>query len=370
MTTEQHLETVDMMINMGPQHPSTHGVFRMLLTVDGELIVDLEPHIGYLHRGSEKLCEAEDYRQIIDLFDRLDYLSSFNNELPYVMAVEKLMGLEVPERAQYIRIIMCELNRIASHLMFYGAFGGDCGALTPFLYGFKEREHIQSIFESVSGARMMHGFFRVGGVFQDLPDDFNNRLDDLFPVLEKGIIECQNLLSENEVFLERTLGVGIIDSETAIDYGMSGPNLRATGVALDLRKTEPYSVYPEFDFDVPTGQNGDCYDRYLVRMAEMWESIKITKQALAKIPEGPVMAKTPRTLRAPANDVYVRTENPRGEMGVYLVGSGRDKPHRIKMRTPSFSNLMALRHMVKGAYVADAVVILGSIDIVLGDVDR
>ena len=370
MTIDQPLDTVDMMLNMGPQHPSTHGVFRMVLTVDGENIVDVVPHIGYLHRGSEKLCEAEDYRQIIDLFDRLDYVSSFNNELPYVMAVEKLMGLEVPERAQYIRLIMCELNRIASHLLFYGAFGADCGAITPFLYGFREREQMQALFESVSGARMMHGYFRVGGVFRDLPDDFNQRLDALLPVLEKGITECEDLLSKNELFLERTIGVGVIDAETAIDFGVTGPNLRASGLAYDLRKDDPYLLYPRFDFNVPVGASGDCFDRYMVRMEEMWESIKIVKQAVAQMPSGPIMAKTPRTLRPPKGDVYVRTENPRGEMGVYLVSEGKDKPHRIKMRTPSFCNLVALRHMLIGSYLADSVVILGSIDIVLGDVDR
>ena len=370
MTTEQRLDTVDMMLNMGPQHPSTHGVFRMVLTVDGERVVEVEPHIGYLHRGSEKLCEAEDYRQIIDLFDRLDYVSSFNNELPYVMAVEKLMGVEVPERTQYIRVLMCELNRIASHLLFYGTFGGDCGALTPFLYGFKERESIQSVFVSVSGARMMHGYFRVGGVVWDLPDDFDQQMAELLPALEEGIQVCDDLLSGNEIFLERTVGVGAIDAKTAIDYGMSGPNLRACGVPIDLRKTEPYLVYPRFEFDIPVGQNGDCYDRYRVRMEELWQSIRIIKQALKQIPQGPVMAKMPRTIRPPVGDAYVRTENPRGDMGVYLVSNGKDKPQRIKMRTPSFSNLMAIRHLTKGAYVADVVAILGSIDIVLGDVDR
>ena len=299
MTIDQSLDTVDMMLNMGPQHPSTHGVFRMVLTVDGENIVDVQPHIGYLHRGSEKLCEAEDYRQIVDLFDRLDYVSSFNNELPYVMAVEKLMGLEVPERAQYIRLIMCELNRIASHLLFYGAFGADCGAVTPFLYGFREREQMQSLFESVSGARMMHGYFRVGGVFRDLPDDFNQRLDSLLPMLEKGITECEALLSKNELFLERTLGVGVIDAETAIDFGVTGPNLRASGSTYDLRKDDPYLMYPDFDFNVPIGASGDCFDRYMVRMEEMWESLKIVKQAVARMPQGPIMAKTPRTLRPP-----------------------------------------------------------------------
>ena len=370
MTAEQRLDTVDMMLNMGPQHPSTHGVFRMVLRVNGETIMDVEPHIGYLHRGSEKLCEIEDYRQIIDLFDRLDYVSSFNNELPYVMVVEKLMGLEVPERALYIRMILCELNRIASHLLFYGAFGGDCGAITPFLYGFKEREHIQSVFESVSGARMMHGYFRVGGVFIDLPDDFGDRMAKLLPALEQGITECEDLLSKNELFLERTIGVGAIDTETALDYSMSGPNLRATGLPLDLRKEEPYLMYDRMEFDIPVGLNGDCYDRYQVRMEEIWQSIRIIKQAMEQMPQGPIMAKTPRTLRPPAGDAYVRTENPRGDMGVYLVGSGKDKPYRIKMRTPSFCNLSALRHLVIGVYLADAVVILGSIDIVLGDVDR
>ncbi len=371
MAIDSSFNTVDMMVNMGPQHPSTHGVFRMVLTVDGERIVNAEPYIGYLHRGTEKLCEGQNYRQCIELFDRLDYLSNFNNELVFCMAVEKLMGLEVPQRAQYIRVILSELNRITSHLMFYGAFGADAGAITPFLYGFRERERTQALFESVSGARMMHGYFRVGGLAQDVPADFVKNVKELMPFLYQGIKEMDDLLSENDVFLPRTKGVGVLTAAEAIDLGVSGPILRACGVAEDLRRSDPYLVYDRLEFDVPVGQNGDCYDRYWVRMQEMYESLKIIGQAIEQLPDGPIVAQLPRgMLRPPKGEAYARGENPRGEFGVYVVSEGRDKPYRVKIRGPSFCNLMALKTLLKDAYIADSVVILGSVDIVLGDVDR
>ncbi|MBI2165124.1 MAG: NADH-quinone oxidoreductase subunit D [Chloroflexi bacterium] len=371
LTTTRPLDTLELMINMGPQHPSTHGVFRMVVWVDGERIVNMEPYIGYLHRGSEKLSEGELYNQVITLFDRLDYVSNFNNELTFCMAIEKLMGVQVPERAQYIRVIMCELNRIASHLLFYGTFGLDVGAMTPIMYGFRDRERIQSIFEAVSGARLMHNYFRVGGLRQDVPSDFRERMERLLPQLEQGVEECDQLLSYNEVFLARTRSIGVLTKEEAIAYGASGPVLRASGVPEDVRVSEPYSVYDRFDFNVPVGKKGDCWDRYYVRVEEMRESLKIIRQVLAQLPDGPIMAAgVRRIIRPPRGEVYVRTENPRGDFGVFLVSDGTDKPYRVKIRPPSFLNLQAMQAMMRNAYVADVVVILGSVDIVLGEVDR
>ena len=363
-------EPLEMMINMGPQHPSTHGVFRMVIWVDGEKVVDAEPHIGYLHRGSEKLCEGEQYQQIITLFDRLDYISNFNNELVFCRTVEKLMGTEVPERAEYVRVIMCELNRIASHLLFVGTFGLDTGAMTPIMFTFRGRERIQAVFEAISGARMMHNYFRVGGVKEDLPDNFEKLIEDLLTDLRYDVEESDKLLTFNEVFIARTKGVGAIDTETAVDYGLTGPCLRGCGVSYDVRKAEPYSVYDRFDFDIPVGIDGDSWERYYVRVQEMYQSLRIIEQALKQMPQGPVSTRGKRLIRPPKGDVYVRSENPRGEIGVYLVSDGSDKPYRVKVRPPSFCNLSALRHMVKGAWLADAVVILGSLDIVLGEVDR
>ena len=373
MTTDRGLDTVEMLLNMGPQHPSTHGVFRMILTVDGERIEDAEAVIGYLHRGSEKLCERENYRQIVTLFDRLDYIANFNCELVFVMAAEKLMGLEVPERAQFIRVIMCELNRISSHMLFYGAMGTDVGVFgTPFMYGFRERENIQQIFESVSGARMMHSYFRVGGVAQEVPDDFTPRVRQLLETLKRGVEQCDRLLTYNEIMLERTRGIGTITKEEAIDYGVSGPTLRACGIAEDIRAVEPYLVYDRFDFEIPIGQNGDTWDRYWVRIEEMRQSIHIVAQALDMMPEGPFQAPVAKFgfVKPPVGDAYVRAENPRGDFGVYLVSDGKDRPYRVKVRTPSFCNLMALRRLLQGTYIADSVMILGSLDIVLGEVDR
>ena len=364
-------EPIEMLLNMGPQHPSTHGVFRMVLWVDGERIVDLEPHIGYLHRGSEKLCEGEQYHQVITLFDRLDYISNFNNELIYCQAVEKLMGLAVPERAEYVRVILCELNRIVSHLLYVAAIGLDAGAMTPTMICFRGRERVQSVFEAVSGARMMHNYFRVGGLKEDLPDNFEDLISELLPLLHEDVEESDKLLTFNEVFLARMKDVGTISADDALDYGLTGPCLRACGIGYDVRKAEPYSVYDRFDFDIPVGLDGDCWDRHYVRMQEMYESLRIVEQALAQMPAGPVTSPLGRRLiRPPRGDVYVRAENPRGEIGVYLVSDGTDKPYRLKVRPPSFCNLSALKHMLRGAWVADAVVILGSLDIVLGEVDR
>ena len=370
MTTGPQLDTLEMMLNMGPQHPSTHGVFRMVLSIDGERVMDMEPHIGYLHRGSEKLCEGEQYSQIITLFDRLDYLSNFNNELVICSAAEKLMGLEIPERAQYIRVILCELNRLASHLLFYGTFGLDAGAMTPIMYAFRERERIQSLFEAVSGARMMHNYFHVGGVKEDLPPDFHERIKWVLEEVRKGVEQADSLLTFGEIFLARTRNVGTIDPQTAIAFSITGPNLRATGVPYDVRRAEPYLVYDRLEFDIPVGERGDCWDRYYVRIQEMKQSIRIIEQALEQMPEGPVMAKVRRIARPPKGEVFVHAENPRGDFGVYLVSDGGDKPYRVKIRPPSFCNLMALKYLMRDAYVADAVMILGSVDIVLGEVDR
>ena len=364
-------EPIEMLLNMGPQHPSTHGVFRLVLWVDGEKIVDLEPHIGYLHRGSEKLCEGEQYTQIITLFDRMDYVSNFNNEMAYCMAVEKLMGLEVPERAEYARVILCELNRVASHLLFVATMGLDAGAMTPSMFCFRGRERIQSLFEAVSGARMMHNYFRIGGLKEDLPENFHELMADLLPLIDEDVEESDKLLTFNEIFLARLKDVGVISADDAIDFGLTGPCLRASGVNYDLRKAQPYSVYDRFEFDVPLGLDGDSWDRHYVRVQEMYESLRIIRQALEQMPEGNVASSLGRKLvRPPKGEVFVRAENPRGDFGVYLVSDGTDKPYRIKIRPPSFCNLSAIKHMLKGVWIADAVIILGSLDIVLGEVDR
>ena len=363
-------DALDLMGNMGPQHPSTHGVFRLLIWIDGEKVIRSESHIGYLHRGSEKLSEGEQYSQVVTLFDRLDYVSNLNCEWAYVLAVEKLMQIQVPERAEYIRVIMSELNRIASHMLFYGVYGLDAGAMTPILYGFRERERVQNLFESVTGARMMHNYFRIGGVKEDLPDDFQEKMKTLIKHLEKGIEECDQLLSENEMFLARTKGVGSIDAKTAIDFGLSGPLLRACGVPEDIRISEPYGLYDRFDFGIPVGSSGDCWDRYYVRMEEMRQSLSIIVQAMEQMDAGEISAPVRRIPRPPEGEVYVRTESPRGDFGVFLVSDGSDKPYRVKVRAPSFANLQALQYLLRDAYVADVVMVLGSLDLILGEVDR
>ena len=366
----EHADAVDLMINMGPQHPSTHGVFRLVIWVDGERIVRCEPHIGYLHRGSEKICESEHYNQIITLFDRLDYVGNLNNELAFCLASEKIMDIVIPERAEYIRVILCELNRIASHMLFYGVYGLDAGAMTPMLYAFRERERVQEFFESVTGARLMHNYIRIGGVKEDLPSDFLERLKNLLDDLKRGIDECDQLLSQNEMFLARTKGVGILSGADAVDFGVTGPTLRASGVAEDVRVTDSYSIYDRFDFGIPVGTYGDCWDRFYVRVEEMRESVKIIEQAMDVIPEGDVFARVRRIIRPPIGEVFVRTESPRGDLAVFLVSDGTATPYRVKVRAPSFANLQALKHMLRSAYLADAVLILGSIDVIMGEVDR
>jgi len=370
---DQEYETVDLNINMGPQHPSTHGVFRMVLAVDGELVVDVEPVIGYMHRGGEKLSETLDYRQGIGIQDRTDYLGQFNCEQTYCMAAEKLGGFDVPERAEWIRTICVELNRMASHFMFIGAYGTDAGFIgTAFIYGFRERERIQDLFEELTGERLMYSYFRVGGVAWELPNGWTAKVSNLLKELRQGVADFKGLLSENEVFLARTRNVGVISAERAIDYGLSGPMLRACGVPWDLRREEPYSVYPRLEFEIPVGEYGDCYDRYTVRLREIEQSIRIVAQCLEMMPSsGPIMAvNMPRMLRLPVGEVYARTENPRGEYGIYLVSKGGNKPYRLRMRSACFANLSALREMTIGEYIADAVMILGSTDIVLCEVDR
>ncbi len=365
-------ETQDLLLNVGPQHPSTHGVFRMVMQVDGEVVRDIIPYIGYLHRGAEKLCETMDYRQGIGFMDRTEYLAAFNAELSYVMAVEKLAELEVPDRAQWIRMILVELNRLASHLMFMGAFGVDVGVFgTPFIYAWREREAIIDLFEEISGDRMMYAYFRPGGLAWDVPTNFVARTREVLTAVNQGIADFDGLLTKNEIFVARTQGIGYVSAADAIDFGMSGPSIRASGVPLDVRREEPYLKYDEIKWDVITEQDGDVYARYLCRLGEMRESVKIVEQCLERLQPGAIMPeKMPRMLRTPPGEVYIRTEAPRGEYGVYLVSKGGNRPYRLKVRSACLSNLQALKHMSVGQYVADAIIVLGSIDIVLSEVDR
>ena len=369
---EHDLDTIDINVNVGPQHPATHGVFRMVLKVDGELVKDVDPVIGYMHRGNEKLPENCDYRQIIGYHDRTDYLAQFNTEHCFVEAVEKLAGISVPERAEHIRVILAEMNRLASHLMFMGAFGTDLGLFgTSFMYAFRDRETIQDFFEEVTGERMMYNYFRPGGVAWDVPEDFRARATQVLAKVKSGINDLDGLMMENEVVLARCRGLSATTVQDAINWALSGPMLRATGFAHDIRRAEPYSIYDRFDFEIPVGIQGDVYDRMYVRLEEMRQSVRIIEQALAAFPEGLIMAEgLKRVLRVPAGEVYMRVESPRGEYGVYVISNGSDKPWRHKVRGASFVNLSALRAMTVGHYVADVVTILGSIDIVLCEVDR
>ncbi len=371
--SEAEFDTVDMTINIGPQHPATHGVFRMVLTVDGELVVDCEPYIGYLHRGLEKLTETADYRQAMGWWDRTDYLAGMACEFAYCDAVERLAGISVPERAQYIRIIMAELSRINSHFMFLGAFGADVGSFgTSFIYAWRERERIYDLFEEVSGDRMFPTYFRVGGVTMDLPENFEARCRWLISSIRQGIEDLDGLLTGNEIFVERCRGLSPMSQERAIALGLSGPVLRATGLPWDVRKAEPYGIYDRMNFDIPIGRNGDVFDRYFVRLSEMYQSVRIVEQCLADMPKGGLVLnpELPKTLRIDNAECYVRQEGTKGEYGVYAMARGGVKPYRMKLRSPSFCNLSALREMVVGNYVADAIIILGSLDIVLGEVDK
>lgn len=372
LVTADDFNTVDMTINVGPQHPATHGVFRMVLTVDGEMVVDCEPYIGYLHRGLEKLTENHDYRQSMGWWDRTDYLAGMACEMAYCMAVEKLGQFEVPERAEYIRVMMVELSRILSHLMFFGAFGADVGSFgTSFIYAWRERERIYDFFEEVSGDRMFPTYFRPGGLQMDLPENYEDRVRWLLGSIRQGLEDFDGLLTGNEIFVERCRGLSPVTQEQAIDWGLSGACLRSTGLLYDIRKVEPYSIYDRLKFDIPVGKTGDIFDRFIVRMAEAWQSTKIIEQCLDQMPKGLVLnPDLPKTLRIESGECYVRTEGTKGEYGVYAMAKGGNKPYRMKLRSPSFCNLSALKQMVVGHYVADAIIILGSLDIVLGEVDK
>lgn len=372
VSTIDSFNTVDMTINVGPQHPATHGVFRMVLTVDGEVVVDCEPYIGYLHRGLEKLTENHDYRQSMGWWDRTDYLAGLCCEGAYCMAVEKMAGLEVPERAEYIRVMMMELSRINSHFMFLGAFGADVGSFgTSFIYAWRERERIYDFFEEVSGDRMFPTYFRPGGLMSDLPENYEERIRWLLGSINQGLEDLDGLLTGNEIFVERCKGLSPMSTERAINLGITGPILRATGLPWDLRKAEPYSVYDRMKFDIPVGESGDIFDRYFVRLSEMYQSTKIIEQCLDQMPKGLVLnPDLPKTLRIDNAECYIRTEGTKGEYGVYGMARGGVKPYRMKLRSPSFCNLSALKEMVVGNYLADAIIILGSLDIVLGEVDK
>lgn len=365
------IRTEPITINLGPQHPSTHGVFRLRVTFDGEEIIDAEPVFGYLHRGTEKLAESRNYVQIVTLTDRMDYLASMSNNLAYVRTVEKLADIEVPERAQYIRVISAELQRIASHLMATGFLLNDLGALaTPLVYCFRERERILDLFEMLCGARITLSYMRPGGVLQDAPEDFWPSLDSLIGDLPHYFDELESLITSNEIVLARTKNVGLLTDEQAIDNSISGPNLRASGVKWDLRKADPYEIYDRVKFDVPIGAIGDTFDRYLVRILEMRESVKIIEQCLEQIESGPIRADTPFFIRPAAGEAYAAVEGPKGELGFYMVSDGGVAPYRCKVRAPSFINLTPLRDMLKGWKMGDLIIIFGSIDVVLGEVDR
>jgi NADH-quinone oxidoreductase subunit D len=384
-----------MTISMGPQHPSTHGVLRLELVLDGEMVVKATPDIGYLHTGMEKLFEYRKYQQGIVITDRMDYLNPLGNNLAYVMAVEKLLGLEIPERAQTIRVLMCELQRIASHLVWLGTHALDIGAMTVFFYCFREREKILNLIEAASGGRLTPSYFRIGGLMMDLPAGFERRTKQFLDKFPGSVDEFHKLITGNRIFQKRTQGVGYISAEDAIDWGLSGPCLRGSGVALDLRRATPYTGYEKYDFEVVTESDCDVWARYLVRMGEMKESHKIVSQALARLEPGPVKADAPKVVLpdreamkthmdalihhfliiaegfdVPAGEVYHAIEASKGELGVYVKSTGGPKPARVHFRGPSFVNLSALPHMVHGAMVADIVAIIGSLDIVLGEIDR
>lgn len=369
------LKTEEMVLNMGPQHPSTHGVLRLELLLDGEIISDVIPHIGYLHRCFEKHSEAMTYPQVIPYTDRMDYLASMYNEFGYALAMERLMGIEVPERVEYIRVIMGELQRIASHLVALGTYGADIGAFTPFLFCFRDRERILHLFEITCGARLLYNYIWIGGVSHDLHPDFIRLTKEFIKDFKPNLKELNDLLSYNAIFIERTANVGVLPIETAINYGVTGPNLRASGMKWDLRKDDPYSFYNKFNYEIPVGsgekgKTGDCWDRYFIRVREMEESLKIIEQAIDQIPDGDVTSAIPKRIKPPEGQIYTRVENPRGELGYFIISNGSLNPARVKVRAPSFVTMQVFPELCKGWMVADVVAILGSIDIVLGEIDR
>ncbi len=364
------LRTEEMILNIGPQHPSTHGVLRVVLELDGEVITRAEPVIGYMHRGAEKLAEQRDARQVLVLMNRHDWLSAFNNELGWTIAIERLAGIEVPDRAQWIRTMMAEWNRLLNHLVFFGSYPLELGAMTPVFYAFIEREMIQNLLESTTGARMHHSYARVGGLKDDLPRGFVKQAGEVLKHIRKRLKDFDNLVMGNEIIHARTKGIGVLSPEMAIAYGTSGPTLHATGVPMDPRKDEPYEKYSEVEFEVPIGRAGDSYDRLWVLLQRMHESCKIIEQCLEKLPAGEYRAaKLPKKLSIDG-EIYVRTENPLGLMGYYVVGNGKKQPYRMKMRTASFSNVSVLPALLPGCLVPDLISILGSIFFVVGDVDR
>jgi NADH-quinone oxidoreductase subunit D len=384
-----------MTVNMGPQHPSTHGVLRMVIELDGEVIEKITPHIGYLHRGVEKLSEHRTYHQTLPLTDRLDYLAPMSNNLGYVLAVEKLLDIEIPERAQTIRVIMAELTRLKSHLVWLACHALDIGAMTVFIYAFREREAIMSIYEKISGARMTSNYFRVGGLSREVYDDFEKDVREVVDTFPGYFDTYEGLLTKNTIWLQRTVGNGVISAEDAIDFGITGPALRGSGVDWDLRRDNPYSGYEKYDFQIPIGKNCDTYDRYKVRFVEMREAVKIITQAMASLKPGPILADAPQVcyppkesvynsieglihhfkiasegFPVPEGEVYQSVEAPKGELGYYIVSDGGNKPYRMRIRPPSFVNLGAIEKMAKGSMLADLVAVIGTLDIVLGEIDR
>jgi len=367
---ETLFDAEEMVLNMGPQHPSTHGVLRVILKLDGETVVGLDCDVGFLHRGVEKIGEHDTYAMITPYWDRLDYVAAVSNDLCYVEGVEKMLQVEVPKRAEYLRVALTELQRIASHLLWLGTHAMDIGAVTVLLYCFREREEILKIFEDFIGARLTAHAFRIGGLWWDAYPEFEARVRDFLKILPARIDEYETLLNANRIWLQRTVGIGILPAEEAINLSLTGPALRGSGVKYDVRKAQPYSAYSDFNFEIPVGENGDTYDRYLVRMEEMKQSALIVEQALDGLPEGPVMAKVPKIIKPPVGEIYHSIEGPKGEIGVYMVSDGTGKPYRMRIRPPSYINLQSLKRMSIGHLVADVVALIGTLDIVLGEVDR
>ncbi|HEX6262615.1 MAG TPA: NADH-quinone oxidoreductase subunit D [Actinomycetota bacterium] len=367
----QDLSTEEMVLNIGPQHPSTHGVLRIVLELDGERIRRAEPVIGYMHRAAEKLAEHRDWRQVLVLMNRHDWLSAFNNELGWTIAVERMLGVEVPERAQWIRTMMAEWNRVLNHLMFMGSYPLELGAMTPMFYAFREREMIQDLMESATGARMHHSYARVGGLKDDLPRGFLKRSGEVLNWIRAKLRDFDNLIMGNEIIHNRTRGIGVLPPDVAVSYGVSGPVLQASGVPMDSRKDEPYEKYGEVEFDVPVGRNGDCYDRLWVLVQRMHQSCNIVEQCMDRLPAGEYRSTSlPKKINIPEGEIYVRTENPLGLMGYYVVGDGGEYPYRLKMRTASFSNVSVLPWLLRDQLLPDLIAILGSVFFVVGDVDR